>query len=115
MSNLFQVVLAGHRFNSGDDYDNRFESMLKVARNQGKSDPYYGFLFENIGIERAYRKILTHSCRFCDRPFQEFDDLQKHVRERHDHHYCNVCVRQLMVSPVKSKARSSKLQKSKRS
>ncbi|XP_055327311.1 E3 ubiquitin-protein ligase ZNF598-like [Paramacrobiotus metropolitanus] len=91
-----EVVLAGHRPSDVNESD-RFESILSVARRQGKSDPYYGFLFENIGIERAYRKMLTHACRFCDRPFEEFDQLVKHVRDRHDHHYCNVCVRQLML------------------
>ncbi|GAV08691.1 hypothetical protein RvY_18348 [Ramazzottius varieornatus] len=93
-----QVVLAGLRFNN-DEQDNvhRFETLSKVAQAQGKSDPFYGFLFEDIAIERAYRKILTHACKFCDRPFNEFPELVKHVRDRHDHHYCNVCVSHLML------------------
>ncbi|OQV17757.1 putative Zinc finger protein 598 [Hypsibius exemplaris] len=92
-----QVVLAGHRFNDETENLHRFDAVMRKAQDNRNGDPCYGFLFENVTVERAYRKMLTHSCRFCDRPFGEFDDLVRHVRERHDQHYCTICVRTLML------------------
>lgn len=63
----------------------------------GISDQTYGIQFMSKAIQDDYRKLLEFVCSVCAQEFKNFNQLRDHMRKEHELHYCDLCVKHLMI------------------
>nr|CAB3263219.1 uncharacterized protein LOC104266457 [Phallusia mammillata] len=54
----------------------------------------YGIYFETRKMYASHKKLLEHPCPNCNSTFDEFDRLEKHLKEKHAEYFCKICVKQ---------------------
>uniref|UniRef100_T1IS92 RING-type E3 ubiquitin transferase n=1 Tax=Strigamia maritima TaxID=126957 RepID=T1IS92_STRMM len=64
-----------------------------------KKNSQYGLIFESPHTERAFEKLLEHSCSLCEDKmfFPTFMRLKDHMKRVHDRFYCNICVDNIKI------------------
>lgn len=81
-------------------------SALKVKLERTNlQDRRFGIHFATQGIQKAYNRLLEHSCPICDGkessekrwPFRTFQQLKDHMRKEHELFYCDLCSDNLKI------------------
>lgn len=63
-------------------------------------DTRYDIYFSSLDIQEKFTELLINTCSICkEKPvFSTFHSLKDHMRQRHELHYCDLCVENLKVS-----------------
>ena len=58
------------------------------------ADRKYRICFETEDLQSEYRDLLSHQCPLCPDKmmFRTFAQLERHVRQLHSRHYCQLCL-----------------------
>lgn len=81
-------------------------SSLKIKLERSNfQDRRFGIYFATQGIQKAYSRLLEHSCSVCDNrdlaekrwPFRTFQQLKEHMRKEHELFYCDLCSDNLKI------------------
>ncbi|XP_076648601.1 E3 ubiquitin-protein ligase ZNF598 [Halictus rubicundus] len=62
-------------------------------------DTRYNIYFDSPNIQSKFNDLLANSCNICkEKPtFNNFNNLKDHMRQRHELHYCDLCVDNLKI------------------
>lgn len=62
-------------------------------------DTRYDIYFSSLDIQEKFTELLTNTCSICkEKPvFSTFHSLKDHMRQRHELHYCDLCVENLKI------------------
>jgi len=62
-------------------------------------DMRYDIYFVNLDIQKKFVELLANTCSICKEKllFSSFSSLRDHMRQRHELHYCDLCVQNLKV------------------
>ncbi|KAL6255695.1 hypothetical protein P5V15_012939 [Pogonomyrmex californicus] len=62
-------------------------------------DTRYDIYFSNLDIQEKFTELLANTCSICKEKtvFSSFNSLKDHMRQRHELHYCDLCVENLKI------------------
>lgn len=62
-------------------------------------DTRYDIYFSSLDIQEKFTELLANTCSICKEKmvFSSFNSLKDHMRQRHELHYCDLCVENLKV------------------
>lgn len=62
-------------------------------------DNRYDIYFSSPDIQEKFTELLANTCSICKEKavFGSFNSLKDHMRQRHELHYCDLCVENLKV------------------
>lgn len=62
-------------------------------------DTRYDIYFTSLDIQEKFTELLANTCSICKEKlvFSSFNSLKDHMRQRHELHYCDLCVENLKI------------------
>ncbi|XP_071644247.1 E3 ubiquitin-protein ligase ZNF598 [Temnothorax longispinosus] len=62
-------------------------------------DTRYDIYFNSLDIQEKFTELLANTCSICKEKmvFSSFNSLKEHMRQRHELHYCDLCVDNLKI------------------
>lgn len=62
-------------------------------------DTRYDIYFSSLDIQEKFTELLANTCSICKEKmvFSSFNSLKEHMRQRHELHYCDLCVENLKI------------------
>ncbi|XP_072755745.1 E3 ubiquitin-protein ligase ZNF598 [Anoplolepis gracilipes] len=62
-------------------------------------DTRYDIYFTSLEIQEKFTELLANTCSICKEKlvFSSFNSLKDHMRQRHELHYCDLCVENLKI------------------
>lgn len=65
-------------------------------------DDQYAIYFGSPDIQQKFNDLLANTCSICKEKqvFGSFHSLKDHMRQRHELHYCDLCVDNLKVKGI---------------
>ena len=63
------------------------------------SEDKFGIVFQNESAKRKFDELLMNTCPLCKEKKANFNELKRHVRQKHEKQYCDICVKNLKVFP----------------
>ncbi|XP_012539918.1 E3 ubiquitin-protein ligase ZNF598 [Monomorium pharaonis] len=62
-------------------------------------DTRYDIYFRSFDIQEKFTELLANTCSICKEKlvFSSFNSLKDHMRQRHELHYCDLCVENLKI------------------
>lgn len=82
-------------------FTEKVKPFKEINHNDFHFDDSAKISFENADIMKAYYDLQTIKCPKCrssnQTAFMDFKALQAHVKEEHNHTYCDLCVKHLKV------------------
>lgn len=91
-------------------FTEKVKPFKEINHNDFHFDDSAKISFENADIMKAYYDLQTIKCPKCrssnQTAFMDFKALQAHVKEEHNHTYCDLCVKHLKIFPFERRAYS---------